>query len=97
MPRRVEISTCIECPYQCHRKGEKRPFCNALNSYITSEPTVDVDSRCPLEVVDLRKSKDDHRLAIRHIYQILQKKGINEDSLHDANTYFCQYMEENGK
>ena len=97
MPRRVEISTCLECPYQCNKKGENALFCNALNSYIEADPTIEVDERCPLEEVRIGDNKEDHKAAVKHIYQILQKKGMNEDSLHDANTYFNQYLKDQEK
>ena len=54
MPRRVCISTCIECPYSCHRKGERNPFCNALNRFIEVDSSMEVEKDCPLEEVDLQ-------------------------------------------
>ena len=95
MPRRVCISTCIECPCSCHRKGERNPFCNALNRFIEVDSSMEVEKDCPLEEVDFQaNSKENHRAAIKQIYQILQKKGMNEDSMHDANCYFNQYLKD---
>ena len=93
MPRNVVISTCLECPYCFHRKGERKPFCNSISSHINVDPNVEVDPRCPLEEVNYHaNSQEDHRSALKFMYQILQKKGINEDSLHEANAYFNQYL-----
>ena len=95
MPRRVIISTCLECPYSCHRKGERKLFCNSLNRTIEVEPSMEVEKNCPLEEVDFHEnSKENHRAAIKHMYQILQKKGMNEDSMHDANGYLNQYLKD---
>lgn len=98
MSRRVEITTCIECPYMTRKRVDEvpvtMPFCNKLNHFIAVQVEAGVDSNCPLEEIDNSTNKDDHRLAIKHIYQILQKKGINNDTLHDANTYFNQYLKD---
>ena len=66
-----------------------------LNKFIEVEPSMEVEKDCPLEEVDFQSnSKENHRAAIKQIYQILQKKGMNEDSMHDANCYLNQYLKD---
>lgn len=93
--RKVVISSCIECPYLCKRSTNGRFYCNNVNRYLIKDPSVETEEFCPLEEVNLKEdNKVDHSAALRHIYGIIQRKGLCGDSLHDANTYLNQYLRE---
>ena len=91
--RRVEISSCTQCPYFIDLStGTCR--CGLSKKLLPIEiiPEVEIPENCLLEKVILTPS--DHSSAIKTIYSLIQPKGLNLDSINEANLFLNQYLKD---